>query len=80
MVKITVRTRNYYRKELLPNRNFTLEAANRKLEKTFMALMNTSASKWRHDINKFNSSCREFSVTNIAKKAKKACYSSAHLR
>ena len=45
MVKITVRTRNYYRKELLPNRNFTLEAANRKLEKTFMALMNTSASK-----------------------------------
>ena len=36
---------NYYRKEVLPNRNFTLEAANRKLEKTFMALMNTSASK-----------------------------------
>lgn len=45
MVKNTVRTRNYHRKEVLPNRNFTLEAANRKLEKTFMALMNTSASK-----------------------------------
>ena len=38
-------TRNYYRKEVLPNRNFTLVAANRKSEKTFMALMNTSASK-----------------------------------
>ena len=39
------KTRNYYRKEVLPNRNFTLEAANRKLEKTSMTLMNTSASK-----------------------------------
>ena len=37
--------RNQYCKEVLPNRNFTLVAANRKLEKTFMALMNTSASK-----------------------------------